>query len=460
MIFHSWTFLFFILLVFPIYWSLNKTMQNLFLIVVSYIFYCWVHPWFGLLLAGSTLVDYFSVWWASKNKIKDRTALIISLSVNLGMLLIFKYFNFFTENFNAVLETFGLSISLPILKIVLPVGISFYTFQTLSYSIDYFKEKSLVEKNFINFAAFVSFFPQLVAGPIERAKNLLPQMAKKRRVDSTKIRDALWLITWGYFKKLVIASQAGLICDQLFVLDQANSLLLAVGTLAFTVQIYADFSAYTDIARGIARAMGFELIKNFDSPYLAFSVADFWRRWHMSLSRWFRDYVYLPLGGRSQRIRNVLITFFISGLWHGANWNFILWGVLHGIAVALSPKKPKAFLLRLLFISGTFLFVVVTWYFFREQNESRYAWLITPEFWKWGRVEFNTSLYYLLSLLVFSTPLLLCYLLKKLSSRLSHLSPAWSWLSIPYESLGLLFLIYGCVYLSSSVKADFIYFQF
>jgi len=284
-VFNSWEYSGFLLSVFAIYWILaRKSYQNVLLLVGSYIFYGYIHPWFCILIATSTIVDYFCGLAMARFTSKKLFFLITSLVCNLGLLGFFKYFNFFTENFINAANNLGFHLHPSSLKIFLPVGISFYTFQTLSYTIDIYRGKLRPRGNFIDFALFVSFFPQLVSGPIERAGRLLPQIEKARKFDWGFISSAFPLLIKGYLKKLVIADNVAVYVDKIFMLEHPTMLLLIAGAVAFAVQIYADFSAYTDIARASARFLGFELIENFDSPYLAVSPSDFWRRWHISFS--------------------------------------------------------------------------------------------------------------------------------------------------------------------------------
>jgi D-alanyl-lipoteichoic acid acyltransferase DltB (MBOAT superfamily) len=335
MSFHSLDFVAFLLVVTLVYWRLPHGGQNWFLLGASYLFYGWIHPWFCLLLATTTVVDWFTALRMRDAPVRRRRWLLVSLVSNLGMLGFFKYYNFFAANVHQALESVGMATSLPVLQVVLPVGISFYTFQSLSYTIDVYRGRLAPTNSLRDFALFVSFFPQLVAGPIERASALLPRVQRPRHFNLVVARDALVLLSWGFFKKLVIADNVGTIANRVFALNDPSFEILWAGVFAFGIQIYADFSAYSDIARGVARWLGFELMKNFDHPYLATSPSDFWRRWHISLSSWFRDYLYIPLGGSrhglGRTLANVFVTFVVSGLWHGAAWNFVLWGAFHGL---------------------------------------------------------------------------------------------------------------------------------
>lgn len=337
MIFTSVTYIIFLAIQLLLFLFISKRQwHNLVLLVSGYVFYGWVHPWFCLLILTSTVVDYHCGLSIEEKPHHKKWYLRLSILTNLGLLGFFKYFNFFIENANELLLMAGVENALPALNIFLPVGISFYTFQTLSYTVDVYKGRIPPCKDFIDFALYVSFFPQLVAGPIERAERLLPQIRRKRKLKLKKLYSGFGLVVWGMFKKMVIADNVALYVNQIYLLESPSLLLLTIGTIGFAIQIYADFSAYTDIARGTSRMLGFELIENFKNPYIAISPSDFWRRWHISFSTWIRDYLYIPLGGSRvstqwQFFWVVVITMGISGLWHGAAWNFIAWGVYHGV---------------------------------------------------------------------------------------------------------------------------------
>ncbi|RLD39899.1 MAG: MBOAT family protein [Bacteroidetes bacterium] len=341
MLFNSIDFAVFLPIVFILYWFVankNLKLQNILIVIASYIFYGWWDWRFLSLILFSTIIDYTVGLQLSKeeNISKRKILLWISILVNLGFLGFFKYYNFFIDNFITAFSFFGMEIKANSLNIILPVGISFYTFQTLSYTIDVYKRKLEPTKDFIAFTAFVSFFPQLVAGPIERATNLLPQFYKKRVFDYNKATDGLRQILWGLFKKVVIADNAAQIANEIFNNsgDYSGSTLV-LGAIFFTFQIYGDFSGYSDIAIGTSRLFGFNLKQNFAFPYFSRDIAEFWRRWHISLSTWFRDYLYIPLGGSRggmwMKIRNTFAIFIISGFWHGANWTFIIWGALNAL---------------------------------------------------------------------------------------------------------------------------------
>ncbi len=341
MLFNSIEFALFLPVVFFLYWfAVNRSLkvQNLLLLGASYFFYGWWDWRFLGLIVFSSFVDFFVGLLLNKeeNPWKRKLWLWISISVNIGFLGFFKYYNFFAESFSEAFTLLGAPIEASRLSIVLPVGISFYTFQTLSYSIDVYRRKLEPTKDIISFFAFVSFFPQLVAGPIERATNLLPQFYKKRSFDYDKATDGLRQILWGLVKKVVIADNCAPLVNQIFEnADTTSASNLLLGAVLFSFQIYGDFSGYSDIAIGTSRLFGFNLKKNFAYPYFSRDIAEFWRRWHISLSTWFRDYVYIPLGGSKGkqwvRIRNVFIIFLVSGFWHGANWTFLVWGLLNAL---------------------------------------------------------------------------------------------------------------------------------
>ncbi len=342
MLFNSIDFAIFLPVVFCLYWFVtgrNLRAQNALLLITSYIFYGWWDWRFLSLIAFSSLVDYFVGIGLGKtaNKAQRKILLLISIVVNIGFLAFFKYFNFFAGNFYTAFTFLGQPVFDPVLlNIILPVGISFYTFQTLSYSIDTYKRKIEPTRDIIAFFAFVSFFPQLVAGPIERATNLLPQFYTNRVFKYDEAADGMRQILWGLFKKIVIADNCALYVNRIFLnYDTYSGSTLLLGAVFFAFQIYGHFSGYSDIAIGSSRLFGFRLKRNFAFPYFSRDIAEFWRRWHISLSTWFRDYVYIPLGGSRcgtwMKVRNIFILFIVSGFWHGANWTFIAWGALNAL---------------------------------------------------------------------------------------------------------------------------------
>lgn len=340
MLFNSTVFFGFFLIVLIAYFSFRKSykIQNIILLIASYVFYGYWDWRFLFLIALSTVIDFFvgKTLHGEQNENKRKKLLFLSVFANLSILGFFKYFNFFVDSFTDILNLFGFQGDMITLKVILPVGISFYTFQTMSYTIDIYRKKLKPSKDFIDFALFVSFFPQLVAGPIERAVNLLPQISKSRLIKKEQIYAGIFLILWGYFKKVVIADNMGLLADRIFNnYESFHGIDLYIGVIAFSIQIYGDFSGYSDIARGIAKLFGFDLMVNFRLPYFAINPSDFWNRWHISLSSWLRDYLYISLGGnrkgKLKTYRNLGLTMLLGGLWHGASWNFILWGAFHGL---------------------------------------------------------------------------------------------------------------------------------
>ncbi|WP_378188003.1 MBOAT family O-acyltransferase [Aquimarina sp. W85] len=392
MLFNSFEYLIFLPIVFLSYWFLfNKkiSIQNLLLLIVSYLFYGWWDYRFLSLIAFSSFVDYFCGLYIKKSSSNSRKKiwLTISMIVNLGFLGIFKYFNFFSKSFAEAFSTVGYEMDALTLDFILPVGISFYTFQTMSYTIDIYRGKLEPTKDLVAFFAYVSFFPQLVAGPIERATNLLPQFHNKRHFDYNKASDGLRQILWGLFKKVVVADNCAIVVNHIFDnYTDLNASALLIGGIFFAFQIYGDFSGYSDIAIGTARLFGFNLMQNFAYPYFSRDIAEFWRRWHISLSTWFRDYVYIPLGGSKGgvwiKIRNTFIIFIVSGFWHGANWTFIFWGFLNALyflpllLAKRNRKNTDTVAQGKIFISVkelcqiffTFLLTIIAWIFFRADS--------------------------------------------------------------------------------------------
>lgn len=392
MLFNSIEFAIFLPIVFFLYWFVtNKSikLQNLLLLVSSLIFYGWWDWRFLFLIIFSSIVDFLVGIGLSKTDKKSTRQQLLSISIiiNLGLLGFFKYFNFFVESFASAFTLFGEHLEVSRLNIILPVGISFYTFQTMSYSIDVYRRKLLPTTDIVAFSAYVSFFPQLVAGPIERATNLLPQFFIKRTFEYYKAADGMRQILWGLFKKMVIADNCAYYANEIFnnYSDYSGSALF-FGAIFFTFQIYCDFSGYSDIAIGTARLFGFDLMKNFAFPYFSRDIAEFWRRWHISLSTWFRDYLYIPLGGSkvktSEKIRNTFIVFLVSGLWHGANWTFLAWGFLNALYFLplLLLKLNRRYtnnvaeghflptLKEAVQVGTTFFITVIAWVFFRSET--------------------------------------------------------------------------------------------
>jgi D-alanyl-lipoteichoic acid acyltransferase DltB (MBOAT superfamily) len=392
MLFNSIDFALFFPLIFILYWffaSKSLKWQNLLLLVASYYFYsCW--DWrFLFLLVFSTLLDYYSglqIERSSSERLR-KFWFWLSIGINLGFLGVFKYFNFFSASFSDLLGSLGFQVNTWSLNIILPVGISFYTFHGLSYVIDVYKRRISAEKNFVEYSVFVSYFPLLVAGPIERATHLLPQIKKERKFNYAQAVDGLRQILWGLFKKIVIADNCAEYANLVFNnSDDYSGSTLVMGAIFFTFQIYGDFSGYSDIALGTSRLFGIELLKNFSFPYFSRDIAEFWRRWHISLSSWFKDYLYIPLGGSKggkwMQIRNTFAIFLVSGFWHGANWTFIIWGLLNAIyflplllsnknrnhidIVAINSNLPS--IKEFFAMAVTFMLTVFAWIFFRANN--------------------------------------------------------------------------------------------
>ena len=389
MLFNSFEFLIFLPIVFLLYWFVFKgrQTQNLFIVVASYVFYGWWAWRFLVLIFITTLLSFLSGLLIEKYRDKAKWICGTNIAINIGILCYYKYVNFFADNLETLINQFGYQLDWVTLDVILPVGISFYTFQALSYTIDVYRRDTNATKDFIAFTSFISFFPQLVAGPIERSTNLLPQFLKPRRFDYTNAVIGMRQILWGFFKKLIIADNCAQLANSIFDNYQdCNASLLLLGALFFTFQIYGDFSGYSDIAIGTARLFGVNLMKNFNLPYFSRDIAEFWRRWHISLNKWFIDYVYIPLGGsrgtKAMVIRNILIVFFLSGLWHGANWTFVIWGLYNGIIIALLTllnlnHKRSAIISEKRFfpplkefgqIIITFVLVVIGWIFFRAED--------------------------------------------------------------------------------------------
>lgn len=383
MLFNTLEFFLFFFCFCYIYWAFrsNLTIQNILLLLGSYTFYgLWDFRFLSLILISS-LTDYFVGYQLGKSEdaFNRRILLFVSVFINLGILFTFKYYGFFIQSLSDLLAFLNLQLNISTLNVILPVGISFYTFQTMSYTLDVYHKRLPAHKNLLSFCVFVSFFPQLVAGPIERAGTLLPQFTKKRSIEEIDVVQGLRQILWGLVKKVVIADNCAVFVDIIFN-NYSNSYgaILWLGMLLFSIQIYCDFSGYSDIAIGLARILGIKLSCNFKTPYFAYSIQTFWQRWHITLSTWFRDYVYFPLGGNRvgvfKKYRNIFITFIVSGLWHGANWTFVVWGILHGCFYSLekaighiqvSNFTKVKYICHMLF---TFTLVSFAWVIFRSES--------------------------------------------------------------------------------------------
>lgn len=392
MLFNSFEFMLFLPVVFLLYWFVFRARrwQNLLVVVASYVFYGWWDWRFLLLIALTSFCSYGSGLLIERmegRRKMQRAVSAANIILNLSILAVFKYYNFFVENLDALMSAFGYRLDWVTMKVILPVGISFYTFQALSYTIDVYRRSIRATHDIVEFFAYISFFPQLVAGPIERATNLLPQFQRERKFDYARAVDGMCQMLWGFFKKLVVADNCAILVNQHWneYATLSGPVCFLLG-LFFTFQIYCDFSGYSDIAIGCARLFGINLMRNFNVPYFSRSIPEFWRRWHISLTTWFRDYIYFPLGGsrcaRWKVFRNTLIVFFVSGLWHGANWTFIVWGLYHGLLICLyilfgvntKAQEPPAAGRRLPSLKElgqmllTFFLVVIGWIIFRSES--------------------------------------------------------------------------------------------
>ncbi len=397
MLFNSFPFLIFFPIVVLVYYAIPHRFRYLWLLVTSYYFYMSWYPKWAILLLFSTVITWLSGlilerikcqdWEESKKTFWKKWCVFFSFGANLAMLGVFKYTNFVLENLNRLLAVCRMEALDVSFGLALPVGISFYVFQALSYTMDVYRDDIYAEKNFLKYALFVSFFPQLVAGPIERSKNLLRQIDTKKRLTRDRFLEGMLLMLWGYFLKLVIADRIALFVDPVYEQDTVfTGWYLIVASVLFAFQIYCDFAGYSTIAVGAAKVMGFELMENFDCPYFSRSVAEFWRRWHISLTSWFRDYLYIPLGGsrkgKGKKYRNIMIVFLVSGLWHGANWTYVIWGGLNGVFQVLGEltkrfrrklgavfgARPDTTGHKLLEAGITFALVDFAWIFFRAES--------------------------------------------------------------------------------------------
>ncbi len=466
MLFNSYTFWLFFAVVILVYRRLPHRAQNRFLLVASYVFYgYWDWRFLGLILL-STAVDYFAALALAKRK--RRGPLLVSLVFNLGLLAAFKYAGFFVHEAVALCQRLGLDIPQPVLGIVLPVGISFYTFQTLSYTLDVYRGHTPAAPNFLDFALYVSFFPQLVAGPIERSTSLMPQVMQPRVFGGNTFRDGLYHVLYGLFKKIVIADNMSVLANYAFGLpaDERDGLTVLLGVYAFAFQIYGDFSAYSSIAQGVAKWLGFDLMTNFHHPYFATSPQKFWQRWHISLSTWLRDYLYIPLGGNRhgpwKTYRNLLLTMLIGGFWHGANWTFLIWGGIHGLWLAahrlLARRKPQAapdsLPLRALKLLVTFHLVCLTWLFFRAESLGQAMEMLGALAGKW---EFTPYAQYALATLAFFLVPLFAYeaWVERRQNLLALTEVAW-----PLRAAVYLFVLLMLLYFPAPGVNEFIYFQF
>lgn len=496
MLFNSIDFLIFFPIVTLLYFLIPHRVRYIWLLIASYYFYMAWNPVYALLMLTSTFITYLSgilidrannAGGGYSNKLKN-TWVAVSFILNLSILFFFKYFYFAVDNINLLLSALHIQLIQPKFDIILPVGISFYTFQALSYTVDVYRKEVYAERNFLKYALFVSFFPQLVAGPIERSKNLLVQVSQKHTFSYERMRDGLLLMLFGYFLKMVIADRAAILVNFVFENYEAYSgLEIAIAAVFFAVQIYGDFAGYSSIAIGAAWVMGFKLMQNFNHPYFALNIQDFWRRWHISLSSWFRDYVYIPLGGsrcsKLKKYRNIAIVFLTSGLWHGANWTYVVWGALHGIyqiiGDLIKPFRNKVetlfkintscFSYRLFNIIVTFILVDFAWIFFRAPDINTALIMIKQMFSVWNPwIFFENSLYEMgldrkdFWILCFSVMILwvVSFMQEsgiKIREELAKQNLVFRWIIYWIAIFGILsFGIYGAGY----DETQFIYFQF
>ncbi|WP_346878670.1 MBOAT family O-acyltransferase [Clostridium sp. UBA7791] len=390
MLFNSYDFLIFFPVVLGIYFVIPRRVQYIWLLISSYYFYMSWNPKYAILMLISTLITYLSgiLIQKYKQKVKMKKLFVFSsFAINLGILFLFKYFNFVFDNMNIILNKFNIGIATPGFDLILPVGISFYTFQALSYTIDIYKGNIKAEYNFFRYALFVSFFPQLVAGPIEKSRDLLPQLQETHEFEFERVKSGLLLMVWGFIQKLIIADRLAIIVNNIYNnYTEYSGFYLIIATICFSLQIYCDFSSYSDIAMGSAEVMGFKLSRNFHRPYFSKSISEFWRRWHITLGAWFREYLYIPLGGNRKgtikKYRNIMMVFLASGLWHGASWGFVIWGGLHGlyqvVGDILKPIRIKiinilninkrSFGYKASQITWVFILTSFAWIFFRAPS--------------------------------------------------------------------------------------------
>lgn len=482
MLFNSIEFAIFLPLVFAVYWFVapkSVFLQNLVILISSYFFYAWWDwKFLGLIIFSSSLDFYIGRTLSKTDKLSQRKLLLyISIVCNIALLGIFKYYNFFAENFSTAFRFFGYSIDPDRLNLILPLGISFYTFQTLSYTIDVYNKKIRPTNDILSFFCFVSFFPQLVAGPIERASSLLFQFTDKKTFNYQKAVDGSRQMLWGFFKKIVIADNCAYYVNIIFSeSDQFSGSTLALGAILFAFQIYGDFSGYSDIAIGIAKLFGFEFKQNFAFPYFAKNSVEFWRRWHISLTSWFRDYVYIPLGGSKggykKTVRNVFVVFIISGFWHGANWTFIIWAIIHflfylttiryiksrnatleGNIIDKYPKLKKA--LNILF---TFAVVTFAWIFFRAENVQHafnyVSEMVTASFFSIPSFLFEERLQFVLFFVGFQM------LIEWKGKFNNHALELFLIQEPKYFRYGFYYGLIMIIFLFGSQQQEFIYFQF
>ena len=482
-IFNSIDYILFLLFVVVAYWFLPRIRQNILLLVASYYFYAtWDWRYLGIIFF-LTLSNYYlgNKIWQSSDQHNRKWLAVITIGINVLTLGYFKYYNFFLDSLDVFLSPFHLSVAGMHLDIILPIGISFYTFQKIAYIFDIYTRKTQPADSLLTFALFSCFFPQLIAGPIERPGHLLPQFQNERTWDVNKVLTGCDFIIWGMLKKVFIADNVAYYVNMIFSLNQPSTLLILVATFGFGIQIYADFSGYSDIARGSARLLGIDIVRNFNHPYLSQTPREFWRRWHISLSSWFRDYVYIPLGGsrcsRPRHLFNLFVTWFLTGLWHGASWNFVVWGLYNGLLVTLSGLRQKSHPAgKVTWIPGVVLSIIITyvimnlgWLFFRTGNLSDIAGYLSLPAILSSPADVSIAIVIIAILIFYSLPLLLAdvrnflitdtFLRKYCKKPFGIIEKYQSVLpykrAICYSIVILVIIIFG-----ASSKADFIYFQF
>lgn len=480
MLFNSLEFALFFPLVVALYFAASKRWRTLLVLVASCVFYMAFVPVYILILLVTILIDYVAGIYLERTEGQVRKYILaISIVATCLVLFVFKYFDFFVGSFTGIAGLFGWQLSTHSLNILLPIGLSFHTFQSLSYVVEVYRGQQKAERDFVTYATYVMFFPQLVAGPIERPQNLLHQFHEHHRFDYDNVTAGLKRMAWGLFKKLVVADRLALYVNDVYAQPQAhNGLQLTIATVFFAYQIYCDFSGYSDIALGSARVLGFKLMENFDRPYYSTSISEFWRHWHISLSTWFRDYVYLPLGGsrvsRPRWMANILITFGISGLWHGANWTYVVWGILNGIYLicgALTESARNSFFRalglaekgiprRAIRIVTTFVLVCVAWVIFRAKNLSD-AWYVFSHFWHgWDFSNIKTEQFLLRQMPIALGAIILLEIGQLLQPRAPQIAKAMAAWPLVIRWGVYLVLLLGIVLFGVYQKAQFIYFQF
>ncbi len=473
MLFNSFTYLSFILIVIPVYYLLPWRLKNVFLLLCSYLFYAYWDWRFCSLVALTTLTVYLcgKFIYSTQNRNRKKLLLYISLIINLGVLAVFKYFNFFVESFDSAFSVFGGNLDWLHLNLILPIGISFYTFQALTYVIDIYRGDSEPSDSVIDVALFVSFFPQILSGPIERARNILPQLKTERKFDPELMKEGLVLITLGMFKKVIIGDTAARVINQIYAEPSYYaSIELIMAVVLFTIQIYADFSGYTNIARGTAKMLGINIMENFEQPYFSESMTEFWRRWHISLSTYIRDYVYTPLSistrnwGKFSVAFSLFTTFVLVGLWHGAGWTFIIFGALHGIVLVyeafsrkfrknLSQKFPS-FLYNRLCMLLLLCYVTFTFVFFRAESVSD-AFFIMGRILQWHESDFLVRV-----LLIMTSYIVISFSLDLLEIKYKTHAYLLKF-NTPYM-LGISAAMWAVIvpYMLQSTPMPFVYFQF